>query len=237
MPRHPRPVPCGVRGRSLRSRGAPSPGRRPRRTAAPRQPPRPRGPRTEPRGACTPPARRSRTVGGRRVPPGGVDRVNPGPAGPPRWRRRPRPPPPPVGAPWSWSPTAGTWTCWTPRCAPASARPGTSACPPTPARPSGTGAFLAAARGQTRIVLGTRRRPSPPWPTGPGGDLGRRDPLHAEPRAPYPHAREVRRCAPTRSARFWPRWSRTVEATLLLRGGLGPEITVSREHRRGHWPG
>lgn len=93
------------------------------------------------------------------------------------------------------------------------------------------GAFLALARGAVRIAIGTRAAAFAPvhdlglialWDDG--------DDLFDEPRAPYPHTREVlllraqeRGCAAVLAAH-----ARSVEAEYLVRSGWAQEVTVSR---------
>ena len=99
--------------------------------------------------------------------------------------------------------------------------------------------FLAVSRGTRRIVVGTRAAAFAPvhdlglvaiWDDG--------DDLHAEPRAPYPHAREVllTRAQLQDTAALVGGFARSVEADHLLTAGLG-----ARDHRaprgaprRGH---
>lgn len=97
-------------------------------------------------------------------------------------------------------------------------------------------AFLAVSRGQVRLVLGTRAAAYAPvhdlglvalWDDG--------DDLHSEPRAPYPHVREVlalragiARCAVLFAARH-----RTCEVEQLIeRGWLRPLHVLPAEQRR-----
>jgi primosomal protein N' (replication factor Y) len=95
--------------------------------------------------------------------------------------------------------------------------------------------FLAVARGSRRVVAGTRAAMFAPvrdlglvaiWDDG--------DDLHAEPRAPYPHAREVllMRAARQGCAVLVGGHARTVEAEYLLRTGWAREITAPREELR-----
>jgi primosomal protein N' (replication factor Y) (superfamily II helicase) len=92
--------------------------------------------------------------------------------------------------------------------------------------------FLAVSRGARRIVVGTRAAAFAPvrrlglvaiWDDG--------DDLHAEPRAPYPHAREVlmMRAEAEGSAALVGGFARTVEAAYLLRTGWAREITAPRD--------
>jgi primosomal protein N' (replication factor Y) len=91
--------------------------------------------------------------------------------------------------------------------------------------------FLAVSRGTRRIVVGTRAAAFAPvhdlglvaiWDDG--------DDLHAEPRAPYPHAREVllSRAHLEQSATLVGGFARTVEAQQLLTTGWAHEIAAPR---------
>ncbi len=91
--------------------------------------------------------------------------------------------------------------------------------------------FLAVARGERRIVVGTRSAAFAPvrdlglvvvWDDG--------DDLHAEPRAPYPHVREVLllRAEQERTAALVGGFARTVEAQHLLHTGWAREIALPR---------
>jgi primosomal protein N' (replication factor Y) len=92
-------------------------------------------------------------------------------------------------------------------------------------------AFLAAARGQARIVVGTRSAV-----LAPVSDLGLLvvwddgDDLHAEPRAPYPHARDVAliRAHQEGAALVLAGLSRTAEAARLVRSGWAAEMAADR---------
>lgn len=92
--------------------------------------------------------------------------------------------------------------------------------------------FLALRRGARRVVVGTRAAAFAPvrdlglvavWDDG--------DDLHAEPRAPYPHAREVLLLRATRegTAVLVGGFARTVEADYLLRTGWARPLEASRE--------
>ncbi len=92
--------------------------------------------------------------------------------------------------------------------------------------------FLAVSRGTRRIVVGTRSAAFAPvrdlglvvvWDDG--------DDLHAEPRAPYPHTREVLllRAELEGTAALVGGFARTVEAEQLLRSGWAHEIALPRE--------
>lgn len=91
--------------------------------------------------------------------------------------------------------------------------------------------FLAVSRGTRRIVVGTRSAAFAPvrdlglvvvWDDG--------DDLHAEPRAPYPHTREVLllRAEHEGAAALVGGFARTVEAEQLLRSGWAHEIALPR---------
>lgn len=92
-------------------------------------------------------------------------------------------------------------------------------------------AFLTVLRGQRRIVVGTRSAAFAPvrdlglvavWDDG--------DELHAEPRAPYPHTREVllTRAEEEGSAALVGGFTRTVEAEYLVRTGWARPLVGSR---------
>jgi primosomal protein N' (replication factor Y) (superfamily II helicase) len=97
--------------------------------------------------------------------------------------------------------------------------------------------WLAVARGEVKIVAGTRSAMF-----APVADLGlvvlwdEGDDLHAEPRAPYPHAREVlvRRAYLAHAAALIGGFARTAEAALLVSTGwarpLGADRAVVRQH-------
>jgi primosomal protein N' (replication factor Y) (superfamily II helicase) len=91
--------------------------------------------------------------------------------------------------------------------------------------------WLAVARGQVRVVAGTRSAMF-----APVADLGLvviwddGDDLHAEPRAPYPHAREVlalraHRC---RAAALLGGFARTAEVTQLVASGWAAALAADR---------
>jgi primosomal protein N' (replication factor Y) len=95
--------------------------------------------------------------------------------------------------------------------------------------------FLAVSRGTRRIVVGTRAAAFAPvhdlglvaiWDDG--------DDLHAEPRAPYPHAREVllSRARLQGAAAVVGGFARTVEADQLLAHGWAHEIAPPRSALR-----
>ncbi|MBU2666747.1 primosomal protein N' [Actinoplanes bogorensis] len=99
--------------------------------------------------------------------------------------------------------------------------------------------FLAASRHQVPVVVGTRAAMWAPvaklglvviWDDG--------DDLHAEPRSPYPHAREVllTRAQLADCAALVAGFARTGEGQLLLETGWAREISASREVLRAHAP-
>jgi primosomal protein N' (replication factor Y) len=100
-------------------------------------------------------------------------------------------------------------------------------------------AFLAVLRGQVPVALGTRAAAF-----APVADLGLvviwddGDELHAEPRAPYPHAREVLavRAEQSGAAMLLGSWSRTAEAAQLVATGWAREIEAERGVLRRRWP-
>jgi primosomal protein N' (replication factor Y) len=92
--------------------------------------------------------------------------------------------------------------------------------------------WLAVARGEVRVVAGTRAAMFAPvaglglvviWDDG--------DDLHAEPRAPYPHAREVLalRAHRARAAALIGGFARTAEATSLVASGWARAVTAPRD--------
>lgn len=91
--------------------------------------------------------------------------------------------------------------------------------------------FLAISRGARRVVVGTRAAAFAPvhdlglvviWDDG--------DDLYAEPRAPYPHSREVllQRATQQDAAALLGGFARTVEAEYLLRTGWAAELASPR---------
>lgn len=91
--------------------------------------------------------------------------------------------------------------------------------------------WLAAARGEVAVVAGTRSAMFAPvarlglvvlWDEG--------DDLHAEPRAPYPHAREVLalRAHRARSAVLFGGFAQTAEAALLISAGWARRLSADR---------
>ncbi|WP_200938226.1 primosomal protein N' [Aeromicrobium sp. Root472D3] len=99
--------------------------------------------------------------------------------------------------------------------------------------------FLAAARGDVRVVLGTRAAA-----LAPVADLGLvamwddGDDLFAEPRAPYPHAREVLllRAARQGAAVLVGGYARTAEGQSLVESGWCTELAAEQRVRRRAWP-
>ena len=99
--------------------------------------------------------------------------------------------------------------------------------------------WLAIRRGAQRVVAGTRAAMF-----APVSDLGLvviwddGDDLHAEPRAPYPHAREVLalRAHRTGAAVLIGGFARTAESTSLVASGWARPIVADRPVLRGHAP-
>lgn len=100
-------------------------------------------------------------------------------------------------------------------------------------------AFLAALRGRARVVVGTRAAAFAPvedlglvvcWDDG--------DDLHAEPRAPYPHVREVVRLRAELegSAVLLAAHARSVEAQALVESGWAREVSSDRAVLRARTP-
>jgi primosomal protein N' (replication factor Y) len=99
--------------------------------------------------------------------------------------------------------------------------------------------WLALARGEVRVVAGTRSAMFAPvaglglvvlWDEG--------DDLHAEPRAPYPHARDVLalRAHQAHCAALFGGFARTAEAEQLLASGWARPLAAERETIRAHAP-
>lgn len=99
--------------------------------------------------------------------------------------------------------------------------------------------FLAALRGQADVVVGTRASAFAPvrdlglavvWDDG--------DPLHAEPRAPYPHVREVLalRSELESCALLVAAHGRSVEAQALVESGWAREVAADRATTRRRAP-
>jgi primosomal protein N' (replication factor Y) (superfamily II helicase) len=99
--------------------------------------------------------------------------------------------------------------------------------------------FLRASRGQVRVVAGTRAAA-----LAPVADLGLvaiwddGDDLHSEPRAPYPHAREVllTRAQLAGAAVLVAGFTRTAEAQQLLEAGWAREVVAERAAVRAYSP-
>ena len=91
--------------------------------------------------------------------------------------------------------------------------------------------FLAVRRGRARVVVGTRASAF-----APVADLGLvvcwddGDPMHAEPRSPYPHVREVLalRAELEGCAVLFGAYGRSVEAAALLASGWAREVAADR---------
>jgi len=99
--------------------------------------------------------------------------------------------------------------------------------------------FLALSRGEVQVVLGTRAAAFAPvrdlglvamWDDG--------DDLYAEPRAPYPHAREVLllRAAGQETAVLIGGYARTAEGQALIENGWCAELVATAGVRRASWP-
>lgn len=99
--------------------------------------------------------------------------------------------------------------------------------------------FLRVARGEVAVVLGTRGAAYAPvrdlglvaiWDDG--------DDLHAEPRAPYPHTREVllTRAVQRGAGVLIAGHARTAEAQSLVEQGWCVEIVADQPSRRREWP-
>ncbi|MDY6994984.1 MAG: primosomal protein N' [Actinomycetota bacterium] len=99
--------------------------------------------------------------------------------------------------------------------------------------------WLSALRGAARVVIGTRSAAFAPvcdlglilvWDDG--------DDSLAEPRAPYPHAREVAmlRAHQLRCAAVIGGYARTAEAAALVRSGWAHDLVASRTTLRAHAP-
>ena len=140
---------------------------------------------------------------------------------------------------WRSCPTSGTWTrCGGPR------PPGSTNTAWWHSRPGlGPAAryrrWLAALRGSARLVIGTRSAVFAPL-----SDLGLvmvwadADDTLVEPRAPYPHAREVAmlRAHQARCAALIGGYSRTAEAQALVRSGWAHDVVAPRPVVRARTP-
>ncbi|GAA3821740.1 primosomal protein N' [Cellulomonas soli] len=99
--------------------------------------------------------------------------------------------------------------------------------------------FLAARRGLAPVVVGTRASAF-----APVADLGLvvcwddGDPLHAEPRAPYPHVREVLalRAELEGTGLLVAAHARTVEAQVLVESGWARQVVADRAQVRARTP-
>ena len=99
--------------------------------------------------------------------------------------------------------------------------------------------FLAASRGDVQVVLGTRAAAF-----APVADLGLvaiwddGDDMFAEPRSPYPHAREVLllRATTQDTAVLIGGYARTAESQSLIEGGWCVELVADQRIRRQAWP-
>jgi primosomal protein N' (replication factor Y) len=99
--------------------------------------------------------------------------------------------------------------------------------------------YLSALRGRARFVVGTR---AAAW--APVADLGLLmiwddgDDLHAEPRAPYPHMRDVlaTRAEQGGAAFLAGGWSHTAETARWLESGWARRIEPERSLQRRRWP-
>ncbi|HUQ00664.1 MAG TPA: primosomal protein N' [Aeromicrobium sp.] len=99
--------------------------------------------------------------------------------------------------------------------------------------------FLAAARGETRVVLGTRAAAFAPLANvGLVVIFDDGDDLFAEPRAPYPHAREVLllRALQENAAVLIGGYARSVEAQALVDRQWCVDLTAEPVTRRRVWP-
>ncbi|MEJ7635668.1 hypothetical protein [Aeromicrobium sp.] len=99
--------------------------------------------------------------------------------------------------------------------------------------------FLAASRGEVQVVLGTRAAAFAPiadlglvamWDDG--------DDLFAEPRSPYPHAREVLlvRAAAQDTGVLIGGYARTAEGQSVIDSGWCTELVAEQRERRRAWP-
>ncbi|MEU8170289.1 primosomal protein N' [Micromonospora sp. NPDC049004] len=100
-------------------------------------------------------------------------------------------------------------------------------------------AFLAARRGQVPVVIGTRAAMFAPVPRlGLVAIWDDGDDLHSEPRAPYPHARDVllTRAQLGEAGALVGGYARTAEAQLLLETGWAREVVADRATVRARIP-
>ena len=100
-------------------------------------------------------------------------------------------------------------------------------------------AFLRVLTGRARVVVGTRAAAFAPVPRlGLAVCWDDGDDLLAEPRAPYPHAREVLtlRVAAENAALLLGGWSRSVEAGLLVASGWAHSVQADRATVRQRTP-
>ncbi|QIK66595.1 hypothetical protein G7072_09785 [Nocardioides sp. HDW12B] len=100
-------------------------------------------------------------------------------------------------------------------------------------------AFLAVARGDVRVVAGTRAAAfAPVHDLGLVGQWDDGDDLYAEPRAPYPHTREVLllRAHDTGAAVLLAARARSVEAGALVTSGWAREVVADRAEVRRRAP-
>lgn len=100
-------------------------------------------------------------------------------------------------------------------------------------------AFLALARGQVKVAVGNRAAAfAPVHDLGLAAIWDDGDDLHAEPRAPYPHAREVllTRAHDTDAAVLLAGPARSVEAQALVESGWCTDLTAPPERRRSAGP-
>lgn len=100
-------------------------------------------------------------------------------------------------------------------------------------------AFLAVARGHVRVVIGTRAAAfAPVHHLGLVGCWDDADDLLAEPRAPYPHAREVLliRAHQSGAAVLLAAHSRSPEAQQLVRSGWCTDLSPDQATRRAGLP-
>ncbi|MFF3866641.1 primosomal protein N' [Micromonospora sp. NPDC001898] len=100
-------------------------------------------------------------------------------------------------------------------------------------------AFLAARRGDVPVVIGTRAAMfAPVARLGLVAIIDDGDDLHAEPRAPYPHAREVllTRAQLADAAVLVGGYARSAEAQLLVETGWAREVVADRATVRARTP-